>query len=305
MIEVVDEKEQELSLVEVPKDKKTKSIKIGKMIVKIALIIGLVVSIFFLYMHFVGTSGLNVNEIKISSKQLPQEFHGLKIVHFTDLQYLSTTGDKELKRLVNKINEIRPDVVVFTGDLISKNKKLEKKDIDNLVKYLNKIEARIGLYAVKGDNDYNNNYDSVISKTKFKIINNSYELIYYKGNIPIMLTGIGSKLKNDYDIGNTFSYNEADNLYTITLVHEPDVVDEFISKYKPNLVMAGHSNNGLIRLPFVGGLIKFDGSKKYVNSKYKIDNSLLYISNGIGTNRYEYRLFNHPSINFYRLVREK
>ena len=74
--------------------------------------------------------------------------------------------------------------------------------------------------------------------------------------------------------------------------------------YKPNLILAGHSHNGQIRLPIIGGLTKFEEAKKYSNSKYNIDNTTLFISGGLGTSKYEFRLFNHPSINFYRLVKE-
>ena len=44
--------------------------------------------------------------------------------------------------------------------------------------------------------------------------------------------------------------------------------------------------------------------KKYLNSKYVFDNTTLFVSGGLGTNNSELRLFNHPSINFYRLVKE-
>ncbi len=94
-----------------------------------------------------------------------------------------------------------------------------------------------------------------------------------------------------------------DNLYTIVLTHEPDNTKKIINN-KPDLILAGHSLNGQIRLPLIGGLKKFESAKKYSNSKYKINDTTLFVSNGLGTTNQEFRLFNHPSINFYRLVKE-
>lgn len=270
----------------------------------ISLIILIILSIIF-YMHYIGTKGLIVREYKVESNNLPVELHGLKVVQFSDLKYLSTVNEKEVKNLVNKINKIKPDIVIFNGDLFARNANITDNDVKFLTKELNKIDATIGLYAIKGDTDYKNKYYSkVMDNTNFKIINNTYELIYYKGNTPILLTGCGSILNNDCDLGQTFSFNEMDNLFTISLIHESDIATTISNRFKPSLILAGHNLNGQVRLPFVGGLIKSDEGKKYLDSKYELNSSTLYVSGGIGTSDNGYRLFNHPSINFFRLVRE-
>ena len=298
------EKNKELEEEIRKEEKHQKHINIGKKILKIIFIIMIIFILILSYMHYIGTSGLVVKEYKVSSKKLPDSFHGIKIVHFSDLHYKNTINKKELKRLVNKINEIKPDIVIFTGDLISNNKDVKKEDLNDLIKYLNKIKTTLGIYAIKGDEDYNKKYNEVINKTKIKVINNSYEVIYYKDQTPILITGTGSILNNDCDLGSTFSYNEMDNLYTISLIHEADITEDIKNTYKPDLILAGHSSNGQIRLPFIGGLMKFEEGKKYVEPKYKFNNSTLFVSGGLGTSKQEFRLFNHPSINFYRLVKE-
>lgn len=274
-------------------------------IFKVISIFILIVFGFISYMHYIGTKGIIVREYKVASNKLPSEMHGLKVVHFSDLNYLSTVGEKEVKSLVKKINEIRPDIVVFTGDLVSENIQLTDNDITFLTKQLKKINANVGLYAIKGDKDYKNeHYNEIMGETNFRIITSSYELIYYNGNIPILLTGCGSILNDDCDLGQAFSFNEMDNLYTISLIHETDIANTISSRYKPDIILAGHNLNGQIRLPFIGGLIKVPEGKKYMNPKYNLNNSTLFVSGGLGTDKMNYRLFNHPSINFYRLVKE-
>ena len=303
MVETREKRSKELEKELKKEDNKKKKKKIIKgLILSVVIIILLIVSL-FLYMYFVGTKGIKVREYKVVSDKLPDSFTGFKIVHFSDLYYLSTIKEKELNNVVDKINELKPDLVVFTGDLVDNKKKLDKKDIEALEKNLGKIEATIGKYAVKGDNDYSNTYLTIMEEANFTVINNSYELIYYKGNTPILLTGISSCLKKDCDINQAFSFDKIDNLYTITLVHEPDTTQNILNN-KTDLILAGHSLNGQIRLPLIGGIKKQENATKYPDSKYKINDTTLYVSGGLGTYKKELRLFNHPSINLYRLVKE-
>ena len=69
-----------------------------------------------------------------------------------------------------------------------------------------------------------------------------------------------------------------------------------------NLLLAGHSHAGQVRLPFIGAVILPEGAQKYYDSHYKIENSDLYVSNGLGVSNYNFRLFNTPSYSVYRLV---
>ncbi len=68
-----------------------------------------------------------------------------------------------------------------------------------------------------------------------------------------------------------------------------------------NLVLAGHSHNGQINIPYIKKLFLPEGSKKYYNNYYKVNNTNLYISSGLGESKINFRLFNKPSINFYRI----
>ena len=204
--------------------------------------------------------------------------------NITKLEY-NLIGEEDIESAENAMASAAG---TFLKDILNKN----LYDVKFLTKELNRINASIGLYAIKGDMDYKNKYYSkVMDNTKFKIINNTYELVYYKSNTPILLTGCGSILNNDCDLGQTFSFNEIDNLFTISIIHEADIASTISSRYKP-------------RLPLIGGLIKSNEGKNYLNSKYELGGSTLYVSGGIGTSDSGYRLFNHPSINFYRLVRK-
>ncbi|NLA33571.1 MAG: hypothetical protein GX861_01740 [Tenericutes bacterium] len=272
-----------------------------KKIRKIFLFLFFVFITIVLYAKFIGTSFIKIHEYSIKDKQLPNSFHGFKVVHFTDLNYGSTIFEEELEELAQKINDLTPDLIVFTGNLTKYKYKLSSEDINILTSFLNNITAATGKYIIKGNNDYNKEFNQIIIKTDFILLDNSYDLIFYKDQNPILLTGTASLLKEEADIATSLVYLKENDLFTISLIHEPDILDEIINN-KVNVVLAGHSLLGQIRLPFIGGLYDFKGSEKYKNSFYDINNTKMYVSSGLGTSFLNLRLLNHPSINFYRLV---
>lgn len=279
--------------------------KIVKKVMKIFLIILVIGTIFFSYTTYVSSVKIKVREYRITEKKIPASFNGLKIIQLTDLHYGTTMFNENVKDIVKMTNDRKPDLIVFTGDLINKNYKLTNKEQEEIIKELKKLSASLGKYAIIGDED-NEKTNTILNQTNFTILKNESELIYQKNNEPILLVGLSSNSKNQ-NIEKAYSYFKQDvfnsNIYTITLLHEPDTVDDIIGSYNSDLFLAGHSNNGNIRLPFVKySLFKVDGAKKYDQDYYNLGNSKLYISSGLGTtNQSNIRLFCRPSINFFRL----
>jgi predicted MPP superfamily phosphohydrolase len=89
--------------------------------------------------------------------------------------------------------------------------------------------------------------------------------------------------------------------YSILIMHEPDYINE-IEYENFDLILAGHSHNGQVRLPFIGAIVLPPHAEEYYDEYYKINNTDLYISSGIGTSNLKFRLFNRPSFNLYRIV---
>lgn len=262
---------------------------------------------FYLYTTYISTSQLIVKEERFINTKLPNSFDGLKIIQFSDLHYGSTVFYEDIKKLVKEINDRHPDIVVFTGDLINSGYELDTNEQEKIIKLLKSIDTKLGKYAVNGEEDGDVFY-TIMKQSNFTVLDNNYEFIYNDDDEPILLIGLSSKLNGDINIDNGYAYfSEAshnNNIFTITLMHEPDNIDEILTKYPSNLILAGHSHNGNIRIPYIGALHKVDGAKKYDQPYYKVNDTELYISSGIGTNGPGFRLFCRPSINFFRISRE-
>ncbi len=271
---------------------------------KIIFLVIVVSMAFYLYTTYISSKIISVKEERIISEKLPQNFDGLKIVQISDIHYGSTIYMDDIKKLVSLVNRRNPDLVVFTGDLINEKYNLKSKEQEELIKQLKKIKSTIGKYAVMGEED-NEQFTTIMNQSEFTILNNQYDLIYKDSNTPILLVGLSSSTNGNIDINKGYEYftqpTHNTNIYTITLLHEPDSVDEITASYQTDLFLAGHSHNGQINIPYIGGVFRKEGAKNYINEFYQLDNSKLYISSGIGTTGNGFRLFCRPSINFFRL----
>lgn len=276
---------EEKNKIYVDEIKKEETIKISKRILKVFGIILLVFSLSFLYIYFIGPKGMETHEYIIKDSDIPNSFHGIKVLHFTDLLYGKVVDNSFLDNLEKEIKLINPDIIIFTGNIFNKDYQIEEFDIKRINELFKNIPYTIGKYAVRGDSD-NHSFDLVLEDTDFTILDNEIIEIHNNSTDKINIIGINEKevkeLKNSEN-------------FTITLINNYDSYEKY--QIESNLVFAGHNLGGEIRL-FNNPLL---GNDKYQNNYYENNSTKIFISNGLGT-LHHMRLMNKPSINVYRLV---
>lgn len=289
MLSRVEKNKKERKKIEsTEKKKKTKSILVK--IFKVFIITFIVLLAVFISLRYIANLGIVVREYSLRYNNLPSSFDGFKIVQFGDIYYNPYSND--INYYVEKINELKPDLVLFSGGLKHKDYNLDDASKEYLIKTLKKIDSTVGKYYVIGNNDDDNSI-KILNDSGFVSVIDKTEKIYFQDSNPIILRGISS-------IPN-INYENDSNIFKINLVYEPDLTDSILEYNNPELIFASKSINGQFRLPYLKGLIKKSGYMKYNEKEYTISNTKLLITGGLGTNNYPVRLFNHPSINFVRL----
>ena len=170
-----EEKKEEL------KEKKEKArTKLRKILWVIVLLFILTI----VYAFTIEPYRLQTHEYVVTTtKDITENYNGLKIVHFTDLHYGSTIKEEELKKVVNRINEQNPDIVVFTGDLVERKYQLTQDEIKLLSSEFKRIEAKLGKYSVIGNHDETNaHFEEIMTNGDFIFLKNDYDLIYNQDN---------------------------------------------------------------------------------------------------------------------------
>ena len=292
--EKITEKKKENKI---KKDKEKEEIKklnpFLKFILKYLLIF---TTIFLVYSILIEPKLFYVKEYKLVEETLPDSFHGLKIIQLSDINYGSTFTSKDLEEITEKVNELNPDIVFFTGNLIDKSLTLDKENKDILITNLTKINASINKYAIYGNND-SETFKEIMELSNFHILNNETSLLYYEDNTPLLIAGFNTQ--PDFTIFENIPDIDPSTIYKIVLSHDPHIIDN-IKQYDPNLILSGKTLGGLINPGFTKPII-LKKQTKYYKDFYEIDNIKLYVSNGLGSDSINMRFNNAPSINFFRL----
>ncbi|MEE3342694.1 MAG: metallophosphoesterase [Bacilli bacterium] len=259
-----------------------------------------------MYAYFIGPKGLSTNEISYYSKDIDSSYNGLKVVHFSDLHYKDEKDKIKINLLINEIKKIKPDIVLFTGDLVDNNYEGNNDDVMFLIKSLSDIKSTYGNFSIIGDCDYSkiDVIKNIYLQSNFTILDNNYSIIYNEDNKQIFLGGVSSYNYSEASIDKVMNYfsNNEDIKFKIIMIHEGDYAKEILSKYDNiSLILGGHSINGSINIPIIKKALLPKNSYYYYKPHYKVNNTDIFISNGIGFNDYNLRLFNHPTLNFYRI----
>ncbi len=287
-----EENNKELASKIEKEEKEKKRKKIFKIVFWVLGSLLVIFSIIYILLTYVGNMGLVVREYQIKDSLIPDYFDGVKIIQFSDVHYGNYLGKDKIKQLVNAINRANPDLVLFTGDLVEKDYKISDEEKLFLIEQFKNIETTLGKFAITGEIDGNITKE-IFTSSDFEILVDQTKKIY-KGNSSSYIELISFSPECE-------KIDTEKDKFSIVMTHEPDNVTKILELIEPNIVLAGHSHNGQVRLPFIGALINKENAKKYHDSYYKIANTKLFISGGIGNSKFNIRLFNHPSINFYRL----
>ena len=275
-----------------------KEIKNHHYIRSFIFIIILLIALIIVYGMYIGNSGLIVKEYDISNKKIPSSFNDIKIAHFADILYDSKNDIDFFDNLVDKINSKDVDIIIFSGDLIKKNYKLEDDEITSITTKLYNLNAKLGKYYVSGKNDKDNQkYDDIMKKAEFISLNNSYDNIFSSKKEKIQIYGLNTSADPTY-ITDAEKNNE--NTYKIVVFHESDKIED-LDLYGFDLALSSNSLNGQINIPVIKEFFIDDDSKNYYKPYYKLDNQDFYITSGIGTKDIDFRLLNKPSFNIYTL----
>ncbi len=115
--------------------------------------VGLVLVLGELYILFhgtmVGTDRLNVRQVTIEFDDLPKAFDGYRIAQFTDV-HLGSMKDELMLRAVTAIDDMRPDLIVFTGDI----QNMGPDELPRFAQTLKRLKAKDGVLSVLGNHDY-------------------------------------------------------------------------------------------------------------------------------------------------------
>lgn len=276
-----------------------------KTVLILAIIVGLLLTGILSYLNakYINPSDYKVRNITVSDSHLPESFDGFTVMFISDLEYGTYFTKDRLERFIDKINSCEADVVIFGGDLFDKDYNPVSNDITALRTALKSIEAPKGKFAILGDFDYVTEQRSALVRKL--LYDAEYELLQ-DNNITLhnatseTINLIGFNYTEGTLVTDQAFANITNDAYTITVVHGA-LFAESLPNQLSDLTLSGHSHHSQINLPFFINYNLYPNTGTYGPGKYNLKNTMLYVSNGVGTTTDDFRIFSDPEVLFIKL----
>ena len=282
---------------------------------------GAVIGISYLQNQRFGETFYSVSSLKVNNK--------IRVIQISDLHNCTYGSNNEM--LIDRVEKLNPDIILLTGDMVSDSD--SENEIVSLCAEFSKIAPS---YYIYGNNEIKNCYsfrftqEALDRRFAFNDDNrNPKKLLSVGDQFAEKLTDAGViVLKNsaatvkvgdtDVDIYGVLTSNPSafwsyagesfndfivtnENHLKITAIHEPLIFEEFTPDYWGDLMLAGHTHGGVVRVPMVGPLYTREGglfpsrSGHYVYGRYEVQGRPLIVSAGL-ENQNVFRINNEPEI---------
>ncbi len=260
---------------------------------------------------------LRVTEVEVCSPRVPKDFEGYRIVQFSDL-HINPARPKRYERLVEKISELRPDLIVNTGDIVSLS---ERELTPEIAEILSHLSAPDGVWSIWGNHDlgFYLTADSTALAENFTRLEEkihgmgwktlSDESAYiHRGADSILLTGLDFPGDGTHRGHNTMlagadleaAYKGIEGQpFNVVLAHTPQMWQRITAQGRGDLTLSGHTHAMQFKLfgwsP--ASYLYDEWSGRYEDDKKNV----LYVNDGIGYAGIPIRIGARPQITIYTL----
>jgi len=230
------------------------------------------------------TQHIRIRERVIHATKLAPETPELRIVHITDVQMDPRTGPPLVRAFAHKINELNPDLVLFSGDLVTSGTEF----IAQAATLLGQIKARHGVFACLGDHDYWADPQGItrsLNEHGIVVIDDESRLIEI-GSAQLEVTGVTNiySRRPSADRLHQLATSHNPRRVSIFLTHQPsEALIEWAQRNGYDIFLAGHTHGGQVVLNYFGfrltpGMLE----TRFISGFYQVGQMLVSVSNGLG-----------------------
>lgn len=295
------------------KRRKAKIVLVGGVILSLGIVLVL------LYGSFIGKQQIKINRIELKFPNLPEQFDNYSVLQFSDF-HLGSFGKSThlIQTAKDKIKEINPDIIFFTGDLVNNF----SDETAGWEKIFLEINASDNSYSILGNHDYGNytnwkdekskteNFNAIVSAHKnlgFRLLRNEHVVIK-SGTDSIFLAGVenwGHPPFPQYADLEKALQNIPEDAFTILLSHDPAHWESQIKgREKIELTLSGHTHGLQWGLKTAGIPFSFSYfTRKNWGGLYEFNNSYLYVNTGFGSVGIPWRIDMPAELTVFKLKR--
>ncbi len=233
-----------------------------------------------------------IKDFVLTSPRVLREHSGIKIAHLSDLH---ARRNGFLHEVVQRLNSIKPHVVVLTGDYVCYSKKV----LPYLSEVLSKVECQYKICVLGNHDHWLSAYrvSNALRDGGCTVLHNESITLNFAGK-PLQIIGIDDRITKRDDPTAAYAGLPADGTrIALTLVPE---VSDCIAPYNNALVLSGHTHGGQILIPWLTKYIHKQKGLKYMSGLFVDGDQVLYVSSGIGA-VVPFRFLTYPEIACFTL----
>jgi predicted MPP superfamily phosphohydrolase len=257
------------------------------------------------YAYEVEPDWVDIVRLELELPRLAPAFDGYRIVQVSDIHVDGHTTIDDLAQAVELINGQEPDLVAFTGDLVTSSESIDyswERLHGQLTKTLGALSPADATVAVLGNHDHwvaPGWVREVLQDSGMEDVGNGVHSVRRRGSA-LHVSGIDDFMENKDRLGLVLDRLPEDGS-AILLAHEPDFADVSARSGRFDLQISGHSHGGQVRLPFMGAPILPPLGREYPMGLYEVGGMLQYTNRGLGTIPPNVRLNCRPEVTVFDL----
>ena len=227
---------------------------------------------------------VDVNHVELTLPRLSAEFDGYKVAHISDLHMDGTTMNRpRLQAHVDAINQEKPDLVIITGDFVTRRLQYV---VDDLIEPLIQLSAPDGVMAVPGNHDYwiEGSVERIRAVMESANIMDMSNRVYAieRESAALHIGGVDDVVHRRARLDLVLNQLPATGC-AILLCHEPDFADITSATMRFDLQLSGHTHGGQVRMPLIGAFVSPKHGHRYNMGLYQVHDLKLYVNRGLGT----------------------
>jgi len=259
---------------------------------KIVAVMLLSTALFVLYVKVIEPNWIQVTRLSIEDEGFQRVAKDLTIVQISDIHLHAGIGWRE-NRMVSMVNNLEPDIILFTGDLMD-----DRDQLSDAVELIGGLRAKIGVFGVAGDTDHivmsAREFQSHMKRANMDVLINEGRNIKLPNGKILWLVGLDDAMRDVPSMQRALE-SVPHGVFKIVIAPGPDVFD-LVSQYGPSLLLVGDTHGGQIGIDFLIRASDYAYRTPYMRGLFEKAGTKMYVNRGIGMTTLYLRFLCRPEI---------
>ena len=240
---------------------------------------------------------VEINHFVLRHPSVDARTRGMRVAHITDIHLGRWVKPRHVREIASYVNAAEPDLTVLTGDYVGYN----RKDIDPCAEALAHLQGPT--YATLGNHDHwacTETSLNAFERVGIPVLSNRSVSVRTARGHDLRLVGVDDAVTRRHDVDMAFEEIGGDEGFRLVLCHVPELGPS-VARAGGHMMLSGHTHGLQFNIPRVTRNLAARFGMKYIQGAYAFDGCMLYVSRGLGSASWPWRIRAAPEMAFFTL----